>query len=560
VILPTIQTRKKFMLIFYGIRFNKQGVPERFSLSFALRESLNAALYIFDHCEGDLDRTLRAIEEEINRIFLGVNQQNPLQGKFRLTVAKWFRTRDIIRFIAGETVGLTGCGPAIGRILNTPESMAAKWQAIEAILLERLVDLAGSEREKQLTEPESDLNLILQMVGLFFLEQDDEIPPVNLEMQFIRQRFPRVIWKKKDGFSAGTGPFWLPANPYCRPTFLLTRLVAGLAARIGGAAVVPGLPAVAGSVIPTAVLPPDRETQALCDTLLPDEPPSELRIEAAQDGDDDLQLTYLPESVAETLLSLQKMVQSHYRHEGVRHLLAIFRQLGAAEGETCAFDPDGHLALVTCRRKSGGFSEKQRAIFEDIMTILLKLRVKRFWKTEWGVKCIDRPLLLELGRESSGVDGASPIRRLWLDPIFRPDRRNPFRLGQHLAIMPEGLFRENIHQHILLPALGSFFCGCWVNEYPTQKGVTLKTTREIIEGTACRITPATRFRLLNKVKSELAYMAKKCYIQDYSLEADDHGNPWDDRHRITAGETIIAAIEAEYQRIDSNRCPERLIA
>jgi hypothetical protein len=548
------------MLIFYGIRFNKQGVPERFSLSYALRESLNAALFIYDHCEGDLVCTLLSIEEEINRIFSGVHQQDPVPGKFRLTVAKWFRTRDIIRFLVGELTGLPGCGLDIGRILNTPETIEVKWQTIEKILLDCLVGLTESERERQLTEPESELNLILQMVGLFFLEQDDEIPPVNLEMQFIRQRFPRVIWKKKDGFSAGSGPFWLPANPYCRSGFLLTRLVVGMSVRLGGVALLPGL---AGLPIPSTVdagAPVEPKYPALRDALLPPEPPDELRIETEPGAEADLQLTYLPELVAETLLSLQKTVQGRHRHEGVRHLLGIFRQLGAAEGETCAFDLDAHLSLVSRRLKSGAYSNKQQAIFEDIMAVLLKLRVKRFWKTEWGVKCIDRPLLLELGRELSGEAGALPIRHLWLDPIFRPDRHNPFRLGQHLVLMPDGLFRENIHQHMLLPALGSYLCGCWVNEYPSQKGVTLKTTREIIEGTACRVTPATRFRLIDKVKTELAYLAKRCYVQDYRLEADENGNPWDDRHRVTAGETVIAAIEAQYRRIDLNRNPERLIA
>lgn len=45
------------MLKFYGIRFNQNGSPERFSLSFALGESLHTGLHICEQKNGDIKET-----------------------------------------------------------------------------------------------------------------------------------------------------------------------------------------------------------------------------------------------------------------------------------------------------------------------------------------------------------------------------------------------------------------------------------------------------------------------------------------------------------------------
>ncbi len=57
------------MLRFYGIRFNGQGVPERFNVSYALRESLHAGLHINDFFQRNQKKTISAIEEEIEKLF-----------------------------------------------------------------------------------------------------------------------------------------------------------------------------------------------------------------------------------------------------------------------------------------------------------------------------------------------------------------------------------------------------------------------------------------------------------------------------------------------------------
>ena len=542
------------MLRFYGIRFNNQGAPERFTVTFALRESLNAGLQIFDYYKEDYQKAQEAIGEEINKLFQNSGIGSRITGPFRLTVAKWFRTKDMIRFICQKKT-FSQHKLEIARLLNTPETIVEKWLRIELILLERLSGLGQKRQEEELGNPESELNLILQMVGLFFLEQDDEMPPANLQLQFIRNQFPKIIWKKKDGFSAASNPFWLPKNPYCRASYLANRVMMRLSQQAGN---------FAPAQVPLKAIapPPLPSTQTFSfGVLLPKELPDELRLEFQSDENRSKQLSFLPETAAETLLSLQKMIQKRFLHEGVKHLMAIFRQL--AERSTaglCEFDTENHFRLITKSKRKGAYSEKQQSVLNGVLTTLFQLRLKRFWKRDDQPREISNPFMLELCCESDPDRSCFPIRKLMLDPIFCPGQDNPFRLGGHLTLIPEALFQESIHKHALLPGLSSFFAGVWLIDFQRDQGVFEKSTREIVEGGAFNITPANKYRMAGKLKSELAYMEEKCYISDYSLIEDKHGNPWDDRHRFSAPEGVVAAITEKTEQFQMNPYPERLIA
>jgi len=542
------------MLKFYGIRFNKQGAPERFSISFALRESLNAGLHIFDYYERDLEKTLAAIDDEINKLF----QERDANGKrvhapFRMTVAKWFQTRDVVRFVCQDQ-SLRRHKMAIARCLNRPETITAKWERIERILVKRTAGLPPEERETEICNPESDLNLTLQMVGLFFLEQDDEVPPANLELQFIRNQFPKIIWKKKDGFSAASNPFWLPQNPLCRISYLMSRIVAGASRKTE--ALVPVAPPLELLEQRSASYP-----QLSFGALLPDELPDELRLEFEGDDSRRAQLSFLPETAPETLLSLQKMIQKRFWHDGVKHLMAIFRQIAErSSAGICEFDSEKHFRLITRAKPNGSWSEKQLTILRGVLATLFQLRVKRFWKNEERPREISNPFMAELCSEVDPERSAFPVRKLMLDPIFCPGENNPFRLGGHLTLIPDDLFRESIHKHTLLPGLSSYIAGVRLNDFRTDQGALEKSTRDLIEGGAFNVTPANKFRLLRKLNSELVYMEEKGYISRYSLLQDPNGNPWNDRHRFCAPEAVNAAISNSFRLCQANPYPERLIA
>lgn len=547
------------MLTFYGIRFNKQGTPERFNISFELRESLNAGLYIYECLCQDIEKTIQAIEREINNLFRGSRSAKTSNKLFRLNVAKWFRTRDIIQFACPKKPDVSDYRLKIARILNTPETIEDKWLAIEAIILEYLNELSPKEKDSVLTNPESDLNYTLQMIKLFFMEQDEEMPPANLEMQFVRNQFPKVIWKKKDGFSASSNPFWIPKNPFCSDSYLLTRLFSAASGAENGA--LPMTP----SADHLANLAPELENPAMTNGfslrhLYPEADPDEIRIEFEKAADEEDQLTFLPETAAETLLSLQKAVQRQYSHEGVKHLLAIFRQIAMnAEGSICELDVEEHLRLVTRVSREGNCSEKQYSIFWGVFGLLRKLKVRRFWRGQSEEKQVSNPFILDLGEETRPNRERMPKLKLLLDPIFSPSKRNPYQLGRHLSLIPDTLFRESVQKHPLVLGIASFLTGSWLNSFSREKGTVQLSTKELVEGGAFNVTSANKYRVPAKIDSELAYLREKCYISDYTVIKDTAGNPWGDRHRVSAPNRVIEAIEG-LTRMAANQTSERLIA
>ena len=550
------------MLKFYGIRFNQNGTPERFSLSFALSESLHAGLKLSELLNGDPLGTAKAVDDEINRLFqCPETKRNSKQ--FRFLVARWFRTKDIVQFLFTNQES-TLLKIEICRVLDAGDSIKNKWKKIEKLLLDYLAKLEAGEKNEQLSNPESDIGLILQMVSLFFMEQDDELPPANLELQFIRYQFPRIIWKKKDGFNAASNPFWLPQNMYCRSSYLLARLISRIYEKTGTSfetfqsesnkaiREVPLKSQVQLRTVPNAVS---------LKSLLPDNPPDELQLILQKSPEDNEQLCLIPETVSETLLSLQKTIQKKLSHDGVKHLLGILRQFASASSDGfCSFDIQSHLKLIARESKQGSFSEKQVSLFNETFNILSKIKVKRIWNEPGKERESENHFVLECYTESKKNEVVPSVKKLVLDPLFLPARNNPFHLGGHLRLIPPRLFRESTQKHALLPGIASYLTGTWLNEYAVNRGIATKSTRQIIEGCAFNVTPATRYRIVDKVNSELAYMKEKCYISDYRHQKSEDGNPWDDLHSITASENVLASLAEKMRAVDANCISEKLIA
>ena len=296
-------------------------------------------------------------------------------------------------------------------------------------------------------------------------------------------------------------------------------------------------------------------------SLFPAEHPDEIRLELEELDEENQQMSMIPESAAETLLSLQKMIQRRFSHLGVKHLLGILRQLSGCDGfGCCRFDVGKHLHLVAKPSKDGQFSKKQRLLFTQVFSILSRIRVKRFWRSSGQQKETNNPFILEFYTECDPDNEECQVKRLLLDPLFLPGRHNPYHLGIHLRLVPPAIFQENSQKHALLPGLASYLTGTWLNEFRTHTGTASKTTRDIVEGCAFNVTPAAKLRIIDKVKSELAYMKEKCYISDYSYHKNEEGNPWDDLHHITASERVLAAIAEKMQVQEANSSSEKLIA
>lgn len=548
------------MLKFYGIRFNQNGAPERFSISFSLGESLHAGLLLLEEFNRDAEKTKKAIDKEIENLFQR-GDSSKCDKRFRFLIAKWFRTKDIVNFLLADH-SVSELKVSVAEVLDSREGIRQKWQKIEHFLIDYLLHLVVADRNEQLSNPESEFNLTLQMISLFFMEQDDEMPPANLELQFIRYQFPRIIWKKKDGFNSSSNPFWLPKNMYCRSSYLLAKIISKIYEQAENASefsqslhVVNGN---GGATDPD--LKQNAEVSISYSAMLPEDTPDEIRLELDESTEENQQMM-IPESAAETLLSLQKMIQKRLSHDGVKHLLGIFRQLTeSGVGGICEFDVSKHLKMVAKASKKGEFSKKQVSLFEQVFETISKIKVKRFWEGEDESKVTTNPFILELFAESDPSEKTCIVKKLLLDPLFLPGKDNPFHLGIHLRFIPESLFRETSHTHALLPGLASFLTGTWLNEFIAKRGKTSKTTREIVEGCAFNVTPASKYRIIDKVKSELAYMKEKCYISDYSYHQNEEGNPWDDLHEITASDSILADIAEKMLAVEAQSGSEKLIA
>ena len=377
------------------------------------------------------------------------------------------------------------------------------------------------------------------MITIFFMEQDDERPPANLELQFIRGQFPKVIWKKKDGVNASSNPFWTPKNQYCKTSFLTSKLISALHGKYAKV--------LTPSVTVPATLPLKDDSREISyskpqslsfGNFMPNEIPDEITISYSAEQKACQQFELIPESIGETLLSLQKNIQKQLSHEGVKHFLGIFRQLSLSKSKNiCSFDTKKHFQLVSKVSKKGTCSKKQHTIFDQVFNILNSLQVKRHWhKTQ---QIITNPFLLQIGEEQQHPQSIFTIKKLLLDPLFLPCPNNAYWLGSHLQLIPQYLFQESIHKHALLPGISSFLSGCWLNEFRGKKGTTEKTAREIIEGCAFNVVSSNRYRILDKLMGELEYMKDRKYIDQCQHVKSSVGNPWEDVYQIQAnGDTF----------------------
>ena len=548
------------MLKFYGIRFSPQGSPERYEFSIALRESLNASLHMHARYAGDLEKTLAAIDREVDRLYLTYPNAQTKTAQFRFLLAKWLRAKDIARFLFDE---LAKCPlrPKVARILDSPLKIEEKWGRIEPPIVQYLFSLQPKAREEMLSHPNSEVGLLLQMINLFFLEQDEESPPVNLDLLFIKKQFPKIVWKKADGISTTSSPFWLPENPYCRIPFLLSRLTAALhrlEIELLKKALItnPVLESGRSSIPPDTVKSPPAPLSL--GSIMPSRTPDEVQLIHADSSKEMDRATLIPETVGETLLSLQKTVQKRFSHEGVKHLIGILRQIVEKQSRhICEFDVAEHFRLVARITKKGECSKRQRGLFERVFEMLGGLRVIRCWNNGKETRKITTPLIAQIGMQQWSSVGSFEIKKLLLDPLFFPNRKNPYRLGIHLRLIPRRLFQESSHRHALLPGLSSYLYGSWLNDTLRNRGVLEKSASEIVEGGAFNVAAANRYRILQKLESELKYMERKKYVGTCRIVKSPNGNPWEDLYRIRAPEEALEMLGRFRQETISDKAEQQ---
>jgi len=485
------------MLHFQGIRTNRQGAPERYSLRYDLIRSLDAVRTIYRHFDGEKESVLGSIEQSLTDHFSS-GQGFGVKAENRKIAAQWLRARDIAHFLFSEPL-LVSLKAQVFDVVAEPKPIEEKWQQIRDLMLEGLEIMSVDQAQETLLDPNSGWHLLLDAVSLFFLDQDDERPPQHLEMSFISKQFPERVWKQKDALSPATDPFWKPGNPLCHRLVLeqlvLERLYEQRVLQLSQSAV---------------------EQPVQIDQTL-----ARIRFST-----DDQATELVAQSPSETLLGLQKEVQRKFSHEGSKHLLAILLQLGAARSDRLEFSLDEHFELLGKKHKTKKLSRRQQELFEGVLKMVTQVQVLR----DSGDIEAENPLLTTWTKRSQpGILGSV---ELILDPLCRA-----IGLGKHLQWMPKAVFLENSQTHGLAPGLLAYLCGCWQLEFPQKQGVYACKATQLVDAFVLQKSTNQKLSFIERIKQELSYMRKRSYISDFQVESGE--NPFEARFQITAPTTLL---------------------
>lgn len=498
------------MLHFQGIRTNRLGVPERFSIQYDLRASLEALLVIVEHHQAEGQAVLESIQTSLDDHLRFSAPGGQAKFEHRRATAQWFRARDMARFLFEEP-GLKRLKLTVFERLGEPRPLEDKWQLIKEDLAQGIVELEPGYAHRQLLDPHSGLHRLLEAVALFFLEQDEELPPMNLEMEFVKGDFPRRIWRRKDGLSPGSAPFWTPQNPLCDP-LVLQQLV---------------LERIFEERVSQALEAPRARSGELW--AEPSGPVS-LRFDDHSD-----QLELIPQSPAETLLMLQREVQRQNSFEGSKHLLAVMRQLGEAQTSRFRFDCKAHFELLGRLKTGHSISDRQQRLLEETLSTMERVKVRR----ETAQETLEHPLLSVWGKvEAQRGPGAL---ELLLDPVLY----GGLGLGRQLALLPREIFLESTQTHGMVPGLMAYLTGWWLVQYPEKNGVFQCRADKLIEAFTLKKSSAQKAKFQAKIKSELKYMAQKAYISSFEIRPDP--NPFEEEYRITAPAAMLDSLNLHAQ-------------
>ena len=462
------------MLHFQGIRHTPQGNPERYVIQIDLFASLYRLLDLTQtHLAQDLEK---ALEKQISK-----HISSQPKDQFRKTSAQIFRAKDMAQFLAKDPALYSlklDCFYILARSLE----IEAKWQLIEEKLTSSLAALEPQYAQELLLDANSGFYRLLDAVALFFLSQDDEIPPANLALDFIKGEFPLVAWRKLDQLSPKAAPFWQPRNKLCQSAVLLQRFL-------------------------------DRLFEERCRVLIPT---AEFLPEPEFAGLLSLRLGH---SRLELIASNPAEIQREHSFEGIKHLLAVLKQLGEAQGERFWFSPKSHQELLGKTK----VSERQDLILESVLGQLEKLIVIR----QAEQVRIENPILLRRGRQE-GPSGE--LIELLLDRLLWAP--NNCLLGRHLSLVPREVWMENAQIHGLVPPLMAYLTSWWLVEFGTQSGVFTCPGRQLLNAFTLQKNGSQQVKFLRKIREELFYMQDQGYLSRF--EVTPNTDPFEERFLMAA--------------------------
>ena len=517
------------MLKFHGIQMYK-GIPERFKIQYHLFISLQLALNQLELHEENVENAIQSIKNQVQQIFKNLHTNSKGTREYKTNVSQHQRAIDILVFL-GSKKEIFPIKSKIASILLLHDTIENKWKKVQGLLVRQIELLIGGKDLVILTsDPNSDIHKILQMVILFFLDQNVEIPPPNLLMKFVFGAFPLHTWSQISQIEGAYIPLWTPKNKFCRLQYLAGQLLISLGKK------------------PYSLCTKEQKDAHQKETgtsVLKSKNKVIITFKYSEPGRSEEQLLMIPNSPSESLVEFQKNIRQKYTYEGVRHFFGILRQISnSPRNENCLFDVKKHLLLLSKPNRLGIFPEKQVKFFYDVLCEFKNLNVIRTWETYQSTNALAQQIGIE--EEANQKMSNYPIIKLLLDKLFLPSANNFLSLGSFLSLMPSKLFKENIRQHAILPSLSAYFSCVWLSEFKRNYGVTEKTAEEIIEGSMMTVSKTGKYRVIHKLKSELSYMEQRKYISKFSINPSSEKNPWKDRYKVSASADCMLKIKGYF--------------
>ena len=332
-------------------------------------------------------------------------------------------------------------------------------------------------------------------VQLLFLDQTKEVPPPNLKLHFVHQKFPRYNWEVTDCSENLNNQEWNCKDEYCNVYFLNSCLWKLFYQQI--------VPTKSTSVEPDNVIKIDHP----------------------------LKLNYLEMDKAPQLFEddptaiLSKFIQningkSNY---AINHLLAILLQIqqNYKKGQ-CFFDWDYHFRLILNPTVKKNI-KKQLLLAEEIFSELKKLQAVRLLKINGATYESHSYLINTLDyfynpEEKHLKQNLQKNKmNLKIDPCLVPSANNPLKFAAALRLLPVKLLQETVKTYPFLLSLCLYLYDGWLDEYPKLKGKLTRRIDQLIIGSCIKVPKSGKYRIIQRVRSALNYLKQKNYISNYQI-------------------------------------------
>lgn len=455
------------------------------------------------------------------------------------------RSRDILRYL-GEVPEEAGLRHAVLRAVLDMPAAAERWSRIKAMLVEELRRGGAPTQDWpglrcRLSRRNSDLGRLLQAVALFNFDEDPEQPPPHLTVHFAAGHFPDHEWRWDPSVVVTNRPAaWVPAAPLCRWEYLAADLLLDLQAARQTPTAAGMSPAQASPPPPLPAATAPHGAAPACEGRL-----TALYCRAMRDGDGDghEQVELLPLQPAALLPELQRQVHRRWGAEGLRLFFLLMERLVAQPaGEPVSLEP-GQLVRIA---GEGGVSRAvlraRAAKLERIVTLLAEQEVHRVFTAEGRDWMETAPLLAVLARRGSlagsGIGAgaaqspAPPALRLRVlaDPLLVGPQEAP-AASRRFQELPLPLLRLSPREHPLALGLYVYVRGVW-QVAQGRADATSQTARQLFEDAGFWLKPASRYRMLEQLKTELRFLQEQGFIGAWRIQRGTRRDMLQERYRI----------------------------